>query len=147
MNGNDKSNLPTNGQATNEPPIIKGNALGRLMGFLNQQNPFALLTFSIAFEVLGTTMMKLSEGFTHFGFGLATAVCYVLTFSVFTVALKRIPLGLAYGIWGGTGTAATALVGIIAWGDPFGWTTCVGIALIAGGIVLLNSGGKEKSAE
>ena len=41
------------------------------------------------------------------------------------------------------GTILTAAIGIIVWGDPFNWTTCAGIALIAGGVVLLNRGTQE----
>lgn len=109
-------------------------------------NPYILLGFSIVCELCGTTAMKLSEGFTHPLFTLVTIVTYVAAFGVFTVVLKRVPLGLAYGIWGGVGTVGTAVIGIVAWGDPFGWATCAGIALVVGGIALLNQGTQELEA-
>ena len=94
-------------------------------------------------EVLGTTSMKLSEGFTQPVFGIVTAACYILSFVMLTFALKDLSLGMAYGIWGGVGTVGTAAIGIVAWGDPFGWATAAGIALVVGGIALLNKGTQE----
>ena len=41
------------------------------------------------------------------------------------------------------GTVGTAAIGIVAWGDPFGWATACGIALVVGGIALLNKGTQE----
>ena len=106
-------------------------------------NPFILLSISITAEVCGTTAMKLSHGFSDPLFTVATIVAYIVAFSIFTIVLKKLPLGLAYGIWGGVGTVATAAIGIMAWGDPFGWTTCAGIALVVGGIYLLNRGTQD----
>lgn len=103
-------------------------------------NPYLMLLLSIVGEVFGTTMMKLSNGFTDPLFTVLTLASYVAAFTLLTRTLQKLPLGLAYGIWGGVGTVATAAIGIFAFGDPFGWTTCVGIALVVGGIVLLNQG-------
>jgi multidrug transporter EmrE-like cation transporter len=106
-------------------------------------HPYALLAVSIVVEVCGVTMMKLSEGFTVPLFTALTLACYCVSFTLLTLTLKHMPLGLVYGIWGGMGTILTAAIGIIVWGDPFNWTTCAGIALIAGGVVLLNRGTQE----
>ena len=67
-------------------------------------SPYVLLGLSVLFEVFGTTFMKLSEGFTRPAFGIVTAVCYILSFAMLTLALKDLSLGMAYGIWGGVGT-------------------------------------------
>lgn len=119
----------------------------RLTRFFDARNKFALLAFSIVCEVFGATMMKLADGFTVPVYSVLTAVAYIVSLGVFTFALKRLPLGLAYGIWGGTGTAATAVIGIVFWNEPFGWATCLGIALVVGGIVLLNKGDGEAQAK
>ena len=66
-------------------------------------NPFILLSISITAEVCGTTAMKLSHGFSDPLFTAATIAAYVVAFSIFTIVLKKLPLGLAYGIWGGVG--------------------------------------------
>ena len=70
-------------------------------------NPILILSVAIVSEVLGTTFMKLSEGFTQPVFGIVTAACYILSFVMLTFALKNLSLGMAYGIWGGVGTFLT----------------------------------------
>lgn len=110
---------------------------------MSRIHPYALLSVSIVLEVFGTTMMKLSVGFTVPLFTVLTLMGYLVSFTLLTFTLKHLPLGLVYGIWGGVGTVLTAAIGIIAWGDPFNWITCVGIALVVGGVVLLNQGTQE----
>ncbi|RDB59127.1 QacE family quaternary ammonium compound efflux SMR transporter [Paraeggerthella hongkongensis] len=110
---------------------------------MDRVHPYALLSVSIILEVFGTTMMKLSEGFSVPLFTALTLAGYLVSFTLLTFTLKHLPLGLVYGIWGGVGTVLTAAIGIIAWGDPFNVITCVGIALVVGGVVLLNQGTQE----
>ena len=101
------------------------------------------LSFAIVSEVLGTTFMKLSEGFTQPVFGIATAVCYILSFVMLTFALKDLSLGMAYGIWGGVGTFLTTLIGIIFWDDPFSIVVGIGMIAVVAGIALLSKGTQE----
>lgn len=105
--------------------------------------PIIQLSFAIASEVLGTTFMKLSDGFTLPVFGLATAACYVASFVLLTLALKHLSLGMAYGIWGGVGTLLTTLVGIIVWDDPFSIVVGIGMIAVVAGIALLSKGTQE----
>lgn len=108
---------------------------------------FAMLAVSIACEVVGTIFMKLSLGFTLPGPTLVTAVTYAITMSLLVVILKHLPLGLVYGIWGGVGTAATMLVGVVVWNDPFTAVTAVALVLIVAGVYLLNKGTDEIEAK
>lgn len=108
---------------------------------------FAMLAVSIGCEVVGTIFMKLSLGFTLPGPTLVTAVTYAITMSLLVVILKHLPLGLVYGIWGGVGTAATMLVGVIVWNDPFTGVTAVALVLIVVGVYLLNKGTDEIEAK
>ena len=110
---------------------------------MDRIHPYALLSVSIVLEVFATTMMKLAVGFTVPLFTVLTLIGYLASFTLLTFTLKHLPLGLVYGIWGGVGTVLTAAIGIIVWGDPFNWITCVGIALVVGGVVLLNQGTQE----
>lgn len=110
---------------------------------MDRVHSYALLSVSIILEVFGTTMMKLSEGFSVPLFTALTLAGYLVSFTLLTFTLKHLPLGLVYGIWGGVGTVLTAAIGIIAWGDSFNVITCVGIALVVGGVVLLNQGTQE----
>lgn len=106
-------------------------------------SPYVLLGLSVLFEVFGTTFMKLSEGFTRPAFGIVTAVCYILSFAMLTLALKDLSLGMAYGIWGGVGTFLTTLIGIIFWNDPFSIVVGIGMIAVVAGIALLSKGTQE----
>ena len=104
---------------------------------------YALLGLSVLFEVFGTTFMKLSEGFTQPMFGIATAACYILSFTMLTFALKDLSLGMAYGIWGGVGAFLTTLIGIIFWNDPFSIVVGIGMIAVVAGIALLSKGTQD----
>ncbi|MDO4842773.1 MAG: multidrug efflux SMR transporter [Phoenicibacter congonensis] len=106
-------------------------------------HPFAVLAFSIVTEVLATTSMKISQGFSVMPY---TAICialFICSLAGLVFALKNLPLGLAYGIWGGVGTTLTTLIGIALWGDAFNVSIVIGIVLVIGGIILLNRGQKQ----
>ncbi|WP_251230331.1 DMT family transporter [Adlercreutzia aquisgranensis] len=71
---------------------------------------------------------------------LATIVAYAASFLMLSRVLMRLPIGLTYGLWGGIGTVATAVIGMVLWGDPFNWLLGVGMALIIAGIAELARG-------
>ena len=108
---------------------------------------YVLLAVSIVSEVFGTTMLKLSEGFTVMLPTALVIVAYVISFGLFVFVLKHVPLGLAYGIWGGLGTVATTAIGCIVWNEPFSLYTGLGMALVVGGIVLMNAGSQQHANE
>lgn len=107
------------------------------------QRPFLVLACSIVLEVCATTCMKMSEGFTVPLYSVICIVAMFLSLGGLVIVLKKLPLGLTYGIWGGVGTALTTLIGILVWNDPFNATIVVGISLVVVGIVLLNKGQKQ----
>ena len=113
--------------------------------------PFAylMLAFAIAFEVNGTVFLKLSEGFSleQWPFIIIMLASYGLCFLCLTFALKVLPVGITYGIWGGAGTAAAAVVGVLCWQDPYGWQTVLGILCIMIGIALICREPKNKEAD
>ncbi|MGX1830050.1 DMT family transporter [Paenibacillus taichungensis] len=98
---------------------------------------FALVIAIIA-EVFGTTMLKLSDGFTNLLPSIGLVVGMALSFYFLTMGLKTIPLSTAYAIWAGVGTAITALLGVILWNDPFNMLSGIGLMMVIGGVVLLN---------
>lgn len=102
-------------------------------------NAYIALGIAVIGEVFGTTMLKLSDGFSNLFPSIGVIVGFGLAFYFLSISLRGIPLSLAYGIWGGVGTALTALIGILLWGDPFSVSTLAGLVLIIGGVVLLNS--------
>ncbi|CDO04175.1 Multidrug resistance protein EbrB [Oceanobacillus picturae] len=109
---------------------------------------YIALSIAIISEVFGTTMIKLSNGFTEMLPLIGVVVGFASAFYFLSVSLKELPLSLAYAIWSGVGTALTAILGIAIWQDPFNAITFVGLLLIVGGVVLMNaSTGKEQETE
>eukprot|EP00985_Skeletonema_marinoi_P011978 scaffold5700_cov125-Skeletonema_marinoi.AAC.2 len=70
------------------------------------------LAGAIIFEVMGTTMMKLSEGLTQILPSIAIFLFYGCSFILMPLSLKRIELSTAYAIWSGVGTTLTSLIGV-----------------------------------
>jgi multidrug resistance protein EbrB len=105
------------------------------------------LAIAIISEVIGTTMLKLAEGFTNLFPSIGVIIGFGIAFYSLSISLKDLPLSLAYAIWSGVGTVLTAFIGIVIWGDPFSVFTLAGILLIVGGVVLLNSPDKGLNKE
>jgi small multidrug resistance pump len=103
-------------------------------------NPTALLLLilAIASEVAGTAGLKASEGFARLGPSALAVLGYALAFYFLAQSLKYIPLGVAYAIWSGLGTVGSVLLGLLIWNEILGPVHIFGIALIVGGVVVLN---------
>lgn len=100
-----------------------------------------LLVAAIAAEVTATTALKLSEGFTRLLPSVVVAVGYVVSFVLLAQVLRHLQVSVAYAIWSGVGTAAVAVIGILALKEPLTATKIVGVLLIIGGVVTLNLAG------
>ena len=93
------------------------------------------LALAILLEVAGTTSMKLSSGFERLIPSVMMFVFYLLSFVVFTYALKRIEVSIAYAVWSGVGTVLITVVGAYLFKEPLGWVKLVSIFLIVTGVV------------
>ncbi|MGW2524948.1 DMT family transporter [Streptomyces sp. NPDC001617] len=102
---------------------------------------YLLLGAAIAAEVGATTAMKFSDGFSRLVPSLVTVVGYVVSFVLLAQTLKTISVGAAYAIWSGIGTAAIATIGLLFFGEGMSAAKAAGMALIIGGVVVLNLGG------
>lgn len=97
-----------------------------------------LLLLAILSEVVGTIALKASEGFTRLGPNVLMVVGYGLSLFLLALALKQIPLGVAYAIWSGLGTAGAVVAGILLWRESLNLVGIIGILFIIAGVVLLN---------
>lgn len=100
-----------------------------------------MLAGAIAAEVAATTAMKYSDGFSKLWPSLVTLLGYVIAFALLAQTLKTVSVGTAYAIWAGAGTAVIAAIGMVFLGEGLSAAKLGGIALIIGGVVLLNLGG------
>ena len=94
-----------------------------------------MLAVTILFEVAGSTMMKLANGFTVFWPSVAVFVCYGLSIAGLTVVLKYIDLSIAYAIWSGAGVALIALIGIIYFKEPLTAARVISLGFIIVGVI------------
>lgn len=102
---------------------------------------YILLALAIAAEVTATVSMKLSEGFTKLWPSVIVVAGYLVAFAALASVLKRgMPVGVAYAIWAAVGVAAVAIIGVLFLGEPVNPTIVAGLALVIGGVVLIEVG-------
>lgn len=99
---------------------------------------FIILFVAILAEVIGTTALKLSNGFTRPIPGVVVVLGYGASFYLLSLALKAMPIGVAYAIWSGVGLILTVIAGMIIWRETLDWARVVGIVLILAGIIFIN---------
>lgn len=113
--------------------------MSAVVTFLESMNPFLLLFIAISCEITGTTALRMSEGFSKVLPTAWVAVSYALSFYLYALVLKHVPMGIAYVIWGGLGGVGVVLIGVMVWHDKIGPWQIFGMLLIAFGTVLLNA--------
>jgi len=96
------------------------------------------LLIAILTEVVGTTMMKVSQGLTRLIPSILMFVFYAVSFIFMALALKKLEVSTAYAIWSGLGTAVIAAIGILWFQESFSILKLAGTGLVIAGVVLLN---------
>jgi small multidrug resistance pump len=103
--------------------------------------PWLFLAGAIVSEVVATTFLKLSEGFTKLVPSIIVVVGYVAAFTMLSQALTRgMTIGVAYGVWAAVGIALVAIVGAAFLGESMTWVQVGGIALVIAGVLALELG-------
>ncbi len=102
---------------------------------------YLLLIGAIVFEVMGTTCMKLSDGFDKLLPSVLIFVFYGISFVLFTLALKDLDVSMAYAIWAGLGTVLVTIIGIFYFSEPGTLIKLFSIILVIAGVVGLNLAG------
>ncbi|MGB3439360.1 MAG: multidrug efflux SMR transporter [Actinophytocola sp.] len=104
--------------------------------------PYVFLLVAITFEVIATSLLKSTEGFTKLWPTVATLTGYAAAFAALSLAIKQdLPVGVAYAMWSGLGTAAIVAIGVVFLGEPINPQKVAGVLLVIGGVVVLNLGG------
>ncbi len=97
-------------------------------------NPWTVLFIAIFFGTLGTTCLKLSEGFKRKWPALGVGIFYGLSFFTLTLVLKRIDMGLGYAVWSGLSTVMIAIIGAVFFRESVSFLKIVSLILIVMGI-------------
>lgn len=98
---------------------------------------------AIAFEVIGTISLKLSQGFTQYVFIGITVAAYVASFALLGMALKGLPVSTVYAIWSGAGTACVAMIGMVILGEEANVIKVASIGLVVLGVAGISLAGKS----
>jgi small multidrug resistance pump len=97
-----------------------------------------LLAASISAEVVGTIALRYADGFTRLWPSLAVGSLYALAIWLMSLSVRHLEVGLAYAVWAGVGTALTAVVGMLWFGESFHSTRLIGLAFVVAGVICLN---------
>ncbi len=98
-----------------------------------------LLLGAITAEMIGTTALRLSDGFSRLWPSLVVVIAYGASFYLLALALKRgLEMGIGYAIWSGLGTVAIVLIGVLFFQEKLNVGAIAGIALVIAGVVVIN---------
>lgn len=99
---------------------------------------YLYLAVAIVAEVIATSALKASEGFSRVTPSLIVIVGFGVAFYCLSVVLKTIPMGFAYAIWSGLGIVLISISGLVWFGQKLDLAAMIGISLIISGVVIMN---------
>lgn len=101
-------------------------------------NPWMLLSIAIVMEVIATSSLKLSDGFSRLWPSFVVVIGYSVSFYLLALTMRSLPMGVIYAIWSGVGLSLVTLVGWILFKQHLSAGALFGIALIIAGVVMLS---------
>lgn len=99
---------------------------------------YALLLIAIVAEVIATSALAKSNGFTILVPSLVSAVGYAFAFYLLSLVTKTMPVGIVYAVWSGAGIVLVALTGWLIFGQKLDLPALIGLALIIAGVLIIN---------
>ena len=101
-------------------------------------NPgYYFLAGAVIAEVIGTSALKSSDGFSRLLPSLIVAVGYAISFYLLSLVLKTIPVGIAYAIWAGSGIVLISLAGVLLYGQIPDGPAILGMTMICVGVLTI----------
>ncbi len=99
---------------------------------------YLYLVVAVAFEVAGTSALKLSQGMTRPIPVVVVVLGFGISFYLFSLVLQYLPVGVVYAIWSGLGIVLVDLVGVLFFRQRLDWHAIVGMVLILTGVVMMS---------
>jgi small multidrug resistance pump len=99
---------------------------------------YVWLAIAIVAEVIGTSALRASEGFSRLWPSLVVLAGYGVAFYCLSLTLKSLPVGIAYAIWSGVGIVLITLVALVVYRQVPDVAAIAGLGLIVAGVVVLN---------
>ncbi|WP_115019985.1 multidrug efflux SMR transporter [Synechococcus sp. UW140] len=106
-------------------------------------SPWLLLLLAISAEIVGTSCLKLTQGFSRPLPTLLVLSTYAIAMLLLSRVVESIPLGITYALWSGIGIVAIVIVGVLAYRQVPTPVQLLGMALITAGVVSVNLGGQS----
>jgi small multidrug resistance pump len=102
-------------------------------------NPWILLSIAIVSEIIGTSALKASNGFTRVIPSVLVVLGYGSAFWLMSQTLKFLEIGTVYAVWSGVGIVGTAIIGYFVFREGIDLPKGIGIGLIVAGVVVLQT--------
>lgn len=95
------------------------------------------LALAICCEVVATSALKATQGFTRWQPSTLVVLGYAFAFYFLSLTLRTTPVGVAYAIWSGVGIVLVSLIGWFVYQQSLDWAACLGIGLIILGVLVI----------
>lgn len=99
---------------------------------------YLYLAIAIVAEVMATSALKASHGFTRLWLSILVVAGYGCAFYFLSLTLRTMPVGIAYAIWCAAGIFLVTLIAWVLYGQKLDWPAMLGMGLIVAGVVVLN---------
>lgn len=96
------------------------------------------LVVAIVCEVIATSFLRASAGFTQLVPSLVVVAGYGVAFYFLSLTLQTVPVGIAYAIWSGLGIVLVSIIAFVAFGQSLDLPALIGISLILAGVLVIN---------
>ena len=99
---------------------------------------YIYLILAIVAETIGTTALQASQQFSKLGPSIIVIVAYAVSFYLLALALKSIPVGIAYAVWSGLGMVMIAAIGWVVFRQSLDVAAIIGLSMILGGVLVIH---------
>ncbi len=93
---------------------------------------------AIAAEVIGTTALKATRGFTRLAPSVVVVAAYALAFYLLSRTMQTIPMSISYAVWSGVGIVLITLIGYVVYHQSLDLPALVGLGLILAGVLVIH---------
>ena len=101
-------------------------------------NYYLILFAAVAFEVIGTMFLPVSQNFTKPVPSIILVLCYCFSLYLLAVLSQKLPLAIIYASWAGLGVFSVAFLSYVFFGQELNWRVVLGLLLIVVGVTLVN---------
>jgi small multidrug resistance pump len=98
---------------------------------------YLFLVIAVVGEVVGTSTLKATDGFSKLWPTLVVVIAYGIAFYFLSLSVQRFPIGVLYAVWSGLGVVLIALAGYVIYGDRLDLPAIGGLVLIVAGVATI----------